>query len=505
MGQPGGHRYTTPVRKEPLNAARRFGATLLALLLGAGGCATPVRVDDPMTALRTVDTGPRVQVAAMVELDQTPDDPAYREALARAVWLPGYTVTTREAAVERLREYDLDLLKLTLRRQLPRMTAFQGLTMLCEVIAEADWTDLSPALVSSWARPVLDIDDAERPEYLALVAMHGRDNVPDVVFAMMIESNKPSQQGLRTRCWTLLTRLGYRERLIELLEVDEPAPGDAFLTDLRAGATDFGIVPRNREEILWLRKLRQADRRAFWDEATTALAQLDPDRRAALELRDIPIVVAAARHEPWLLTVSDDELYEIVAARLRDRKHYSHGSQFDNMNANRRERIYDWRAELTWGDLAAMTLALEALAVPQVVAHLFDYAARDREDKSTEYGGVLALDARGRYEIIEFVPRIRQHDQRFNASQEMLDAAYTSLFHFHFHVQRVRNDQYAGPGFGDVNYADNTRANCLVLTSVGAERMNVDFYRHGRVTVDLGVIDQRASADRPPSGRVSVP
>ena len=70
----------------------------------------------------------------------------------------------------------------------------------------------------------------------------------------------------------------------------------------------------------------------------------------------------------------------------------------------------------------------------------------------------------------------------------MLAAAYPSLFHFHMHVQRHRNGDFAGPGFGDVNYADNTRANCLVFTFVRGDAMNVDFYRHGRVLVDLGVI-----------------
>ncbi len=76
------------------------------------------------------------------------------------------------------------------------------------------------------------------------------------------------------------------------------------------------------------------------------------------------------------------------------------------------------------------------------------------------------------------------------APQAMFDAGYTALFHFHYHVQRERNGDYAGPGFGDRNYADNTRANCLVLTSVGAGRINVDFYRHGGVVVDLGVVEQ---------------
>jgi hypothetical protein len=135
-----------------------------------------------------------------------------------------------------------------------------------------------------------------------------------------------------------------------------------------------------------------------------------------------------------------------------------------------------------------MQIAVRALDVPQVVDHLFDYADRDHEDESTEYGGVIRLDHLGRFEILEFPPRIRHHDQKFVASQEMFDAGYTAQFHFHMHVQRFRNDEYAGPGLGDMQYADATRANCLVLTFVNEETMNVDYYRHGGLKIDLGVI-----------------
>jgi hypothetical protein len=137
-----------------------------------------------------------------------------------------------------------------------------------------------------------------------------------------------------------------------------------------------------------------------------------------------------------------------------------------------------------------MLLARRALEVPEVAAHLFDYAARDRGDTSTEYGGVIDLDAAGRFQVLEFAPRLRFHDERFQASPEMFDAGYTALVHFHFHVQRPRNEEYAGPGLGDMEYAQSTRANCLVLTSVGEHRMNVDFYRHDGVVVDLGLIEE---------------
>ncbi|MDY7109299.1 MAG: hypothetical protein SYC29_11755 [Planctomycetota bacterium] len=462
---------------------------LAAAALVAAGCASTPTLDDPLAALANVENGPRVHMAAMSALDARPSDDAYLKTLHRVVWKAGYTVDAREAAVQRLIEYDLEGLKRTLRQHLPRMTAWAGLTRLCEIIAEQGWEDLSPALVSSWARPTAYVqEETERPEYKALARLFGPENVPDVVFDLLITSSKVYQQGLRTRCWDLLHRLGRRERLVNMLADREIPDDDAFMLDLQAGAAELGLVPHNREEILWLRKLRQPERRPFWDEAVAALGQLTAARRAALEFRDIPIVVSAARHEPELLAMDESAIYARLHAVLAGRKHHSRGSNWDNQSANQRERLYEWRGELTWGDLAAMHVALRALQVPQVVDHLFDYAERDRADETTEYGGVIALDERGRFEILEFPPRIRQHDQKFIASQAMLDAAYTSLFHFHMHVQRHWNRQYAGPGFGDVNYADNTRANCLVFTFVAEDAMNVDYYRHGRVMVDLGEI-----------------
>ncbi|MEE2819531.1 MAG: hypothetical protein VX615_02855, partial [Planctomycetota bacterium] len=82
-------------------------------------------------------------------------------------------------------------------------------------------------------------------------------------------------------------------------------------------------------------------------------------------------------------------------------------------------------------------------------------------------------------------------DRRFNASQQMFDAGYTALFHFHYHAQKYRNGDHAGPGLGDKNYADSTRANCIVLTFVNEDEVNVDFYRHGGVVVDLGTFNLR--------------
>jgi len=428
-------------------------------------------------------------------LDEQPDNEAYHDALKQLLWQPYYTPDIREQALNRLERHDPEGLHRTLRQRVPNLNAFEWLDRVCMIIAERGWAQHTPTLVSSWSRPAMGVDEKDRPEYRALAELHGADRVTDVVFETFLEADKPYQQGLRARCWELLHRLDQRERLIALLEDAQAKPDDLMLMDLRAGARDFGIVPLNREEILWLRKLRQPEHEAFWNETMQAMQQVPEQRRHDLELRDLAIVVAAYRHEPELLTAGAAELQRRIEARVQGRSHYSHTGNFDNQAVGRRDRLHEWRGELTWGDLAAMHLLLKSLAVPEVRAHLMDYAERDRQDETTEYGGVINLDEQGRFQVLEFIPRVRHHDQKFMASQDLFDAAYTALFHFHFHCQSWRNRAYAGPGFGDVNYAENTRANCVVLTCVSGDELNVDFYRYGRVSVDLGTIGSADNAN----------
>ena len=446
-------------------------------------------VEHPLETLRETGIVPAKHLAAMNQLDASPDDADYLKALTKLLWKPGVTVPVRESALLRLEQGHPELLQTTLRRQIPRLSAPRWLDRLGEIIVDRGWIDLTPALVSRWSVPTISVvKEEERAEYKTLAALHGSDRVVEVVFETLLDSNKPSQQGLRTRCWNLLHRLGERDRLIELLTQTEPPEDDAFLRDLHRVAREIGMIPHNREEILWLRKLLLAEKAEFWSRAVSAVESFSTVRRRGLEIRDLPILVSAALHEPEMFTLSNENLFTTLAAELQGRKHYTHGTQWSGNDQYQHNRLHHWRDVLTWGDLAAIRIAIRALQVPEVVKHFFNYADRDHADESTEYGGVVKLDRKNRFEIIEFIPRIRQHDHRFNAPQAMLDAAYTALFHFHFHVQRYRNDEYAGPGFGDNNYANNLRANCLVLTFINRDTLNVDFYRHGGVLIDLGVI-----------------
>jgi len=472
--------------------------TAAALIVGAGvllvACGPP-KVDDPIATLSTTDSTPGQYARAMELLDETPNDPAYIQALRRMLHVPGYTVRTREMALDRLAVVDPDAMLRTLEVQLPRLGALEWRRRLCEIIAERGWTELGPTLIVAWAQP-MDAwvpRDEERPERKALERLFassadGRE-LSDYLLQVFVETRSPAQQNLRARSWEMLLRIGERERLATLLAQTEVSPDDALLADLRAGVVDLGVFPETREEILWLRSLRQPEHAAHWSEAREAIAALSPERRAGLELRDVAIVIAAARHRRDLLDADERELYARLDAYLRSpAAGRTHMMSFEGTAGHFRQRLHEWRDQLTWSDLVAMHLAISALQVPQLVDHLFDYADRDHRDRTTEYGGLIRLDDRGRFELVEYPPRVRGNDERFETPPEMMTDGYTALFHFHYHATRHDNARWAAPGTGDLRYAELTRVNALVFTFIDRRILNVDFYRHSGVSVDLGEI-----------------
>ncbi|MDZ4830559.1 MAG: hypothetical protein SGJ09_10235 [Phycisphaerae bacterium] len=483
-----------------LHLFRRLAVVNVGVILGVtvgvvlAGCSGPARVENPIAVLQTPERPGREYLEAMQVADRSARDPAYHAALKRIVVSPNYVVEARRAAFARLYELDREGLKSTLDLNLPKMEALEWRREVCEKLAEAKWTEMTPTLIRAWAVFIPGWADLgkERPERLALVALHGKDKIVDVLLDEMAKANPVTQSNLRARCWELLLLEGQEARLRALL-ADETAIGkDAMLLDLRAGVVELGVLPRTREEILWVRSLREPKRRQFWNEAVVAVGKLDASRRASLELRDVAIVTAAARHSPELLTISDADLDALIIARTGGDGRPVFSPDFTGHNGGNSdyfsERLQSQQTKLTFGDRLAMALAVEALRSPELRAHLFECADRDLADRSTEYGGVVGVDAKGRFEFVEYPSRTRANDARYEAPQELMDSLYTGLFHTHFHAQAYDNRQYAGPHMGDFQFADATRANCLVFAYIDSSRLNVDYYRYGRVVVDLGTI-----------------
>jgi len=153
------------------------------------------------------------------------------------------------------------------------------------------------------------------------------------------------------------------------------------------------------------------------------------------------------------------------------------------------QSLEEWEGVLTWADLLTLRLADELTRDESIRDSLFALMAQDRADTATEYGGLLDFSPDdGRTEMIEFSPRRVANDTRYHASDEMVERGYTAPFHFHLHVQEENNRDYAGPGAGDLNYANIMRVNGIVYTSIDKTTLNVDYYEEGKVVVDLGVI-----------------
>ena len=55
-------------------------------------------------------------------------------------------------------------------------------------------------------------------------------------------------------------------------------------------------------------------------------------------------------------------------------------------------------------------------------------------------------------------------------------------------AQDPRNAEYAGPSPNDLAYAARYGRNCLVLTSVSVDAVDIDYYQPDSVTLDLGEI-----------------
>ncbi len=473
----------------PSNSRLRgwVGAALLATVLPLGCTGGPESVKNPPEVLsRSGLSRERYFDALEAAQIRGVDDPT-KAALRRMIAADGYAIDVREKAFQLLYATDPKEVTAALENALPRMGDIAWRERVCALIAEKKMASLVPALIRSWANPAPGLQEkGMRPERAAIAAIVGESQVTATLLKTMRDSSPITQANLRARCWELVMKSGQSVQLRELLADPAATRGDAMLTDLARVANDLGVLPVTREEILWARELCKPERAAFFADAKKALAAMPKERRESLEVRALPIAVAALHRRPALLTAPEPELYEEIASRIKDRKKAS--PDFTGFGAGFTELLYEQRERAKWSDLAAMVTALDILSEEAMLRHLFEQADRDREDRTTEYGGVVTIDASGRGELIEFPPRAKMGDLRFESPQPLFDALYTGLFHFHNHTQRYDNSDYAGPHTGDFAFADSTHCNALVFTYLSADAIDVDFYRYDRFVVDLGVV-----------------
>jgi hypothetical protein len=373
---------------------------------------------------------------------------------------------------------------------------------------DAAWKVQTAALVRSYARKVPLPADEDRPERIALLALHPGKDLAAIVFGVFVhpsENGAPAvpddyAENARKSAWDLLGRIDPDGSRRTALAAGE-ASGDPAIKEINRCSRELGVVPLTGSELTWMHGLMDGkDKRndAWWSAAARAVSGLRAEQRAGLRLRHVePIRWAAANHSDWLAR-SREQLLSDLSGRLGPRRIWLKTEGLGLMEEKSRETLRDWGAQLAWGDLVSILALDEVVHHRAVAAELFVQAEQDQADTSTEYGGVLwasdqggaAVERDGAFALRPYQPRTteRRDDRTFIAPQEMFADSGRSLGHYHFHVQSPNSRDYAGPGRGDLEYAATHGRNCMVFTSVRPGVMDVDYYQSNGVVIDLGEI-----------------
>lgn len=484
------------------------------ILAGLASCAGPTQSQDPLSDLRNPKLGPKAREEAIQKawvqgqagkLDRT----AVREDLKTVAWSRHWILAHRLAALNALLSDTepkgaadtRDMVRLMLpREQEPAITE-----LLAKTAAEREWKETVPALVRSLSQPLSGVPDRKRPEAAAIAKLCPGQELERVVYDVFL--NPPDEGGafgivpadrVRSDAWNLLARLDTSGTLrTKLLETDDGKGGPT--EDLRAGVRELRIIPVTGEELQWLISLHSGktdEHRAWWEETSRAIGTLDKERTGVLQMRHLePIRWASVHHVEWL-SADRAALLAELQSRLSGRKVFRRSVVGSERFRPPPERLEDWKTKLPWGDLLCILVCDEALKSKELIGTIFAQTDMDREDETSEYGGLFrsysAPDRAAPLTVTAVLypprPGSRRGDTEFIASPDMLAQGDHSLAHYHFHVQDTRNGAYSGPSANDLLYAARYGRTCLVFTSLSSTTLDVDLYTPDGAVIDLGAV-----------------
>jgi len=468
---------------------------------------------DPLMIVRDPEKSTRKRVEAADrswEMVQTGagSRQSTRESFKALVW-PRSTPVELRVEIMRLLLNDVDPDGLADAKEMAKLllaneTNQQMVEFLCAKAADEGWIDFTTPIVRAWAkpRPSLSPNDG-RFEQRAIAALHPGRPLDEVVFGVFLDPRvEDGPFGIdwparaRADAWDVLTQLdpdgSKRWDLLESREAQlAAARGVREVVDVRMCLLELRTIPRTSQELRWLSSLRRDDKpenRAWWRQSVAVLDVLTPGKKKGLELRHIePIRWASVHRGIWVASTRETLLAEL-RGRLEGRTGYRRTAHA-KIGRPRPETLDAWESSMNWGDVLAVLVVDEAMGSRELAYDVFAYVGQDRDDTTTEYGGVVTAE-NGVYVAYLYPPRAstRRGDNEFVASEEMVMASDRALAHFHLQVQHAKNKKFAGPSRGDLVYAARSGRTCVVFTSIDQDTLNVDVYQPNGVVIDLGEI-----------------
>ncbi len=484
----------------------RTGMMLMGVggMLFVGGCAAQ-KYDDPIPLMTntTVIDKTRMRAAAQAEAEM-PNDPRRIAALYELTWIKGVEDHERIYAFEQLEKYDAENFRKKIALQVPAMVDWITISAVFDMAVRNKWTEFTPVVVQQYARIGRGVEVTQRPERGYLTKLNPGKTPEEVIWEVFTNSGQTWSSAQQVAAWELLCKLYPRKELMAKLTGVQPK--SALVGDLKASARDLGTVPVNKEGVLWLMHWTGQNFSAsnkgqwtddFWGRATAVCQGLSAEQKEGLELRHIPLFMRASKSASFKMGKA--ELYAKVVSLIppAEAGHYTVSPSYDGQPPDYPQKIYEYAKQLSWGDLYVIYVSLSALqGQPELSRQIFDLIDKDVADTSTEYGGVVVWKdndtsvpiEKQALEIRYVPPARRDHDRKYVSSDELVKLAYTGFAHFHLHAQYYNNTDWAGPGRGDLDFADRLGFNCLLFTSIKKGLFNADYYQTGRVVIDLGSV-----------------
>lgn len=499
-----------------LLAAAGFAAGALNL----GACASNDErfvSHSPLVDMKNQKADKRLRVNAVAEARvQAGEDPvtvnatiiAYKDIL----WRMNEPIEVRLKIVETMLNDPnpafVEALRAEGRNLLPLEKTRAMVITLANAAAERGWTEYTGPLIRGWAKSIgQKVKDDERSEFNALQKLHpGKEPARVVLDAFVNPPEAPAGASpdwltrFRRDAWDLLARLDDTGSMrMGLITSDYgAASNDAAVVALRRCASDLDAIPITGDELTWLTSLldeKKPENAAWWSQAAAAVAKVRD--KGPFQIRNAEAFRWAAAHRPDWMGATREQLFAELDKRLESRT--AHSRNNDDGGGRIPDRPKDFAETIKWGDLLTILVIDEVMTSPGMMDTLATQATLDQADETTEYGGIIAFSdqlktrkasANGGPVAVLFPPRPRerQGDVKFVASADMIAASDRALVHYHFHVQRQRNVEYAGPSSGDLTYAARSGRNCLVITSVSDGLFNLDYYQPDGKVIDLGSV-----------------
>lgn len=463
---------------------------------------------DPLADLRNDNKSPRQRIAMVDKARaQAQGDPQLLAATIQTykdiAWTPRENPELRLAVITAMfNDKDPKVVedaRAMARLLLPRESERTMVVYIAKTAGDRGWSDFIPSLIRSYARPMKNVEDADRAEAVAIKALSGGRSVEDEIFTVFLNPpSMPESYGMdwskkfRADAWDLLGRLdkdGTRRMQLLNNAGNAGVTNDPAVANMRRAITELRTIPITGEEINWLTSLvdeKSAENAAWWRETSNAVKGVESN--SPFRMRHLEAIRWAGRYRSSWLTMDRDRLLAELRTRLNGRDRHTRSTGISTKSPENLEASED---KLKWADILTILVIDDMLGQKDIRAAIFEHAKLDRNDKTTEYGGMFSAypDIRnGTARITLFPPRPGQRDgdEKFVASDSMLAASDCAIAHYHMHVQKARNGSYAGPSDGDLAYASRFGRTCLVFTSVSEEAMNIDLYQPDGVIVDLG-------------------